>query len=89
MRILLILVLLLWGFAALLWLADSPVLARALMPVQREVVVRVVSNGYVVTLRNTHNPYPAVERVETTAYDAGKAVTVLLKQPFPRPQWGR
>ena len=88
MRTLMILVLLLWGAVAVLWLADSPVLARALMPVQREVVVRVVSNGYVVVLRNMHNPYPAIERVETTAYDAGKAVTALLKQPFPRPRWG-
>ena len=74
------------GMAAGLMLA--PAIARTFAPIDREVVVRPVSNGYIVTLKDQRNPYPAIEHVETTTDAAGKAVAVLLTTPFPKSKWG-
>lgn len=74
------------GLAALA-LCDAPSSARW-SPPQREVVIKEVSNGYLLELRQTNNPYPAVLAVEHTTANAALRARALLEQRFPEPRWG-
>lgn len=57
------------------WLNDG---VGAWNPEQKEIVVRRVSNGYIVQWRMTNNPYPIRESIAANSEDAGAQVKAYL-----------
>lgn len=76
---------LLASFLLVPWLADG----RKLEPDTKEVLIREVGNGYVVSYRTRNNPYPVWEVVAVDVKGATTLAGDLLKRPVPKPQWGK
>ena len=56
---------------------------------KRQVLIREVSNGYVVEVYAHNNPYPYNEAVYDSPDDTCIVASALLNERLPKPKWGK